>query len=599
MISQASEGAAKVSGDSLETLHWLYSIEQRAVIPIKWIVLLLALALVLIEDRSLLEKWEAPTLLGGYATINLFFSWLFIGRKIPVRDFRRWSLASLLADVVFVALMVLMTGHLESHFFVLFFFPVVRTASLFLHPFKKLGFDFLMTLLYLACAVPVAKAADPEVISAVVLRIALIWTVILTSSFLVQVLASQQARVFAINERLRYQSEQNREVLSSMTDAVMVFDPSQQLKICNRSAEDLLRKLMGVRLPVESGGYGQSPWNRYWQEPPHFFRQPSQSPLEGGEGEYRFWANLTPDLIATPIERLLEEIRFKSTGRVDSVSLTLEEKSGQKRSMVASAASIGREGETRFGWLVLLRDISEYKSLEAQLLTTERLAAVGRLAAGLAHELGNPLGIIKACANFLRKKLDAGSELSEEAEVLASESERCERILKQLLAFASQEQLRIVDIDLCEVVQRGLNLVAYQAPDTIETRLETTLSQAPVSTDENLLTQALVNLLLNAVQSISGKGSVTARLEPKDGEEWIIRIRDTGCGMGKETLARIFEPFYTTRQGGTGLGLAITQRIIHRLGGEITVQSEYGHGTEFTLVLPRRAESRDEGISNK
>lgn len=246
-----------------------------------------------------------------------------------------------------------------------------------------------------------------------------------------------------------------------------------------------------------------------------------------------------------------------------------------------------------------MRDISEYKSLEAQLLTTERLAAVGRLAAGLAHELGNPLGIIKACANFLRKKLDAGSELSEEAEVLASESERCERILKQLLAFASQEQLRIVDIDLCEVVQRGLNLVAYQAPDTIETRLETTLSQAPVSTDENLLTQALVNLLLNAVQSISGKGSVTARLEPKDGEEWIIRIRDTGCGMGKETLARIFEPFYTTRQGGTGLGLAITQRIIHRLGGEITVQSEYGHGTEFTLVLPRRAESRDEGISNK
>lgn len=596
MNTQTSETSRKVGGDSLETLHWLYSVEQRGVIPIKWMVLLLALSLVLIKDRTLLDEWKIPTLLGSYSLTNLIFTWLFIGRKIPVRDFRRWSLTSLLADVVFVALMVSLTGQLESHFFVLFFFPVVRTASMFLQPFKKLGFDFLMTLLYLACAVPIARVADPEVISAVVLRIALIWAVIMSSSFLVQVLASQQARVFAINERLRYQSEHNREVLSSMTDAVMVFDPSQQLKICNRSAEELLRRLMGVRMPVESGPFGPGLWNRYWEEPPKLLKETSRSPWEGGEGEYRFWANLTPDLIATPIERLLEEVRFKSTGRVDSVSLTLEEKSGQKRSMIASAISIGREGETRFGWLILLRDISEYKSLEAQLLTTERLAAVGRLAAGLAHELGNPLGIIKACANFLRKKLVAGSELSEEAEVLASEAERCERLLKQLLAFASQEQLRIVDVDLREVVQRALNLVAYQAPESIEVRLETGFSEAPASTDENLLTQALVNLLLNAAQSISGKGSVTASLESSKDDSWTIRIRDTGCGMGKETMARIFEPFYTTRQGGTGLGLAITQRIIHRLGGEITVQSEYGQGTKFTLVLPRRVEMRDTAV---
>ncbi len=581
------------SSDSLETLHWLYSVEQRSVIPTKWLIFLLAFPIILIEDRSQIARWEIISVLVFYALTNLLFSWLFLGRVVKVTHLRLWSVPSLVVDVLFVSLMTLFTGRLDSNFFYLFLMPILRSGALFQDPYKKLWSDILMTLVYLVCALPVNRLSDPDVTAMVALRVALIWGAILMSFFLVQVLTSQQQRIFAINERLRYQSEQNREVLSSMSDAVMVFNPSQQLRICNRSAEDLLRRLMGVRTPIEPSQVAQDLWNMYWLEPPHVFGDRSHPPWEGGEGEIKFWANLTPDLVAAPVERLLEEARFKPAGRVDSVPVVLEEKSGQKRSFIASVAAIGQTEEMRLGWLVLLRDISEYKSLEAQLLSAEKLAAVGRLAAGLAHELGNPLGIIKSCANYLKKKLEPGPGLIEEVDVLSSEAERCEKILRQLLAFASQEQLRLTDTDLRLVVTRAVNLVAYQAPERVTMHFESSLETAPCFTDENLLTQSFVNLLLNAVQSIEREGEVNVFLEAPSPDTWQVRIRDTGCGMGKETLARMFDPFYTTKPGGTGLGLAITQRIIHRLGGTITVRSDFGRGTEFTIQLPHKAEDRE------
>jgi signal transduction histidine kinase len=584
------------SSDSLETLHWLYSVEQRSVIPTKWLIFLLAFPIILIEDRDQLARWEIIAVLGIYAATNILFSWLFLGRVVKVMQLRLWSIPSLAVDVLFVSLMTLLTGRLDSNFFYLFLMPILRSGALFQNPYKKLWSDALMTLVYLGCALPINRVSDPEVTAMVALRVALIWGVILMSFFLVQVLTSQQKRIFAINERLRYQSEQNREVLSSMTDAVMVFDPSQQLRICNRSAEDLLRRLMGVRAPIEPSQVAQDLWNLYWLEPPRVFGDRSHPPWEGGEGEFKFWANLTPDLVAAPVEHLLEEARFKPAGRVDSVPVVLEEKSGQKRSFIASVAAIGQTEDVRLGWLVLLRDISEYKSLEAQLLSAEKLAAVGRLAAGLAHELGNPLGIIKSCANYLKKKLEPGSNLVEEVEVLSSEAERCERILRQLLAFASQEQLRLIDTDLRLVVTRAVNLVAYQAPERVAMDFESPFEIAPCYTDENLLTQAFVNLLLNAVQSIEREGEVKVILEAPSPDSWQVRIRDTGCGMGKETLARMFDPFYTTKPGGTGLGLAITQRIIQRLAGTIAVHSDFGHGSEFVIQIPHKAEDREATI---
>jgi signal transduction histidine kinase len=579
--------------DSLETLHWLYSVEQRSAIPIKWLVLLFAVSLILIEDRKLLEGYKVPAVLGGYTLCNILFTWLFLGRKIRVARFRRWSLVSLATDVLFVSLLILYTGGLQSELYFLIFLPILRSAALFQDPFKKLWCDILITFVYVLCAIAATQAKETESIALLALRVTLIWGVILTSSFLVQVLTSQQARIFAINERLRFQSEQNREILSGMTDAVLVFDPSQQLIICNRSAEELLGRLLGIRTLTDRKPFDQGRWQFYWMEPPRVFGDHRQTPWEGSDSDIKFWSNLTPDQIATPLERLLDEVRFRPDQRINGIPITLVERSEKRRSLIASVAAIGETPDARLGWMVLLRDISEYQALEAQLLTSEKLAAVGRLAAGLAHELGNPLGIIKSCANYLKRKVEPDSDLIEEAEVLASEAERCERILRQLLAFASQEQPHLNEIDLRELLEKSVNLVAYQTPESVSLAVSSDKELAPCYTDPDLLTQAFVNLLLNSVQAIEREGKVEVSLEQAPLDSWCIQIRDNGCGMGRETLSRIYDPFYTTKPTGTGLGLAITQRIIQRLDGVISVKSEHGHGTEFTIILPRRVETYD------
>jgi signal transduction histidine kinase len=582
--------------ESLESLHWLYSVEQRSVVPIKWLVLFLAVTLILIEDRELLFEAEIVAILGTYILTNILFTLLFVFRYLPVHRFRLASYASLAADLGLVSSLILFTGGLRSDFYFLFILLILRSAALFQDPKKKFMTDLGMTFVYLACVFyTLTDTKEEDFVVVLVFRITLIWGVMLMSWFLLQVLTSQQARIFAINERLRYQMEQNREVLSSMADAVMVFSPSLELRLCNPSAERLLSKVLGVANAYTSSEVEAFQRKHQWDRPPVVFGGKETHTWQGIGIRDAFWSDLTPDQIADPIERVLEEVRFKPDRRIYGQPLTLTEKTGVKRSLIASAAELGKGTEGRLGWMLLLRDISEFRSLEAQLISSEKLAAVGTMAAGLAHELGNPLGIIKSCANYLLKKTPEEAPHREELSVLSSEAERCERILRQLLTFASQDQLRLNEVDLRETLQKAINLVTYQATEKVRISLETEHEKLPSRTDENLLTQALVNLLLNAVESIENEGEVRVSLAETGPRERRIVVRDSGKGMGKETLARLFEPFYTTKPTGTGLGLSITQRIVQRLGGTISVRSEPGKGAKFTIDLPRDSEKALEG----
>jgi PAS domain S-box-containing protein len=577
--------------ESLETLHWLYSVEQRSVIPIKWLVLLLAVALILIQGHELIGRVEIVSILGAYTVTNSIFTGLFFSRILPVRRFRIASYLSLASDLLFVSTLIPFTGGLQSDFYILFILLILRSAALSQNATKKFVVDLIIIAVYFGCVFYTISWTKDEDVRKLAFRLTLLFAVVFMSWFLLQVLASQQARIFTINRRLLYQIAQNREVLSSMNDAVMVFSPSLQLKICNSAAENLIAALHGFRSPHEPEGGEEQHRDDLWRTPPSPFRETKTSTWEEEEARYKFWSDFPPDLIAKPLERLFEEVRFREDRRLYGQKITLQNKKGTKISLIASVAELGKGAQERLGWLLLLRDISEYQSLEEQLLTSEKLAAVGTLAAGLAHELGNPLGIIKSCARYLVKKLGPASEWVEETRVIASESERCEKILRQLLAFASQDQLQIDDVEVKELIRKTINLVAYQASESIEIVFDTDLETAPCRTDDNLLTQALLNLLLNAVDSIEREGNVEVKLSLDAKEGYLISIKDNGCGMGKESLARLFEPFYTTKKTGTGLGLSITQRIIQRLEGTISVRSEPGHGTIIFVALPRRIES--------
>lgn len=238
------------------------------------------------------------------------------------------------------------------------------------------------------------------------------------------------------------------------------------------------------------------------------------------------------------------------------------------------------------GYLFLLRDLGEIRRLQEQVRRNERLTALGNLAAGVAHEIRNPLSSIKGFATYLAGKVQGQDQ--DAARAMIQETDRLNRVVSELLEFARPGEMKLRDEDLAQVVERALRLVRADVKAkgvAVSFEQEGGLPRVPL--DPERFTQALLNLFLNAVQAMGQGGTlrILAAAEPETGSV-VLSITDTGHGMAAELVPDIFNPYFTTKSSGTGLGLAIVHRIIEAHGGEIKVESVVGQGTVFTLLLP-------------
>ncbi|CAH2032003.1 sensor histidine kinase [Trichlorobacter ammonificans] len=233
----------------------------------------------------------------------------------------------------------------------------------------------------------------------------------------------------------------------------------------------------------------------------------------------------------------------------------------------------------------------ERMRVEEQIRTTEKLASVGEMAAGLAHELNTPLGNIKALALLSRKELARGGcdpgALTADLDDIADQAAKCSGIIGGLLSFARRSAGRPADHDPAELVREALALVRLRAEQQqVTLRFEPQPSLPPLFVDADQLRQVFVNILLNAIDASPG-GNVAIGLVPAP-EELTITFRDTGCGIPDDQLDRIFDPFFTTKEvgQGTGLGLSVSYGMVQGMGGRIEVQSRPGAGSEFRVVVP-------------
>jgi two-component system NtrC family sensor kinase len=274
------------------------------------------------------------------------------------------------------------------------------------------------------------------------------------------------------------------------------------------------------------------------------------------------------------------------------------------------------------------------KQAQEELIRTEKLASVGRFAAGVAHEVGNPLGAILGYTSILEKNGIDREESKDYLRRIEKEIERINRIVRELLDFARPSKFEIHDVEINKVVEHTLSLISYQNIfKNIETRLELQPSLPMIKGDESQLSQVLINILLNAIDAMPEGGILGIKTEdlliengtddpfqqfhprrrrgdPKEsdysrlrkpdplstvlakfskGERLVrIRISDTGEGIEKENLERIFDPFFTTKEPdkGTGLGLSISLRIVESMEGKIRVESEVGKGSAFEIYFP-------------
>ena len=247
---------------------------------------------------------------------------------------------------------------------------------------------------------------------------------------------------------------------------------------------------------------------------------------------------------------------------------------------------------------------TEYrKKIEEQMIVTERLASLGTLAAGVAHEINNPLAIIRESTGWMKqlltkdelKNMPRRQDLEKALDKVEKSIERASRITHQLLGFARKSDYAISKVNLAELMEEAILLIAHETEKRNITMLwkmdspPVTVWSAPYE-----IRQAFVNLLTNAVHAIGCDGSITIGLEDM-GDQLAITVSDSGKGIPRENLNRIFEPFFSTKSPGegTGLGLFVTRGIVEKLGGTIEAESKIGQGSRFCIRLPKHQKQTD------
>jgi PAS domain S-box-containing protein len=237
--------------------------------------------------------------------------------------------------------------------------------------------------------------------------------------------------------------------------------------------------------------------------------------------------------------------------------------------------------------LVMLRDISERRRLQERLRKAERIAELGTVASGMAHEIGTPMNVILGRAEYLMERVTE-EPIKKGLQTIVSQVERITRVMNQLLTFARRKSPERRRLDLHQIVEGNLEIFQERlAKNHIKVETSVAASCPPVLADADQMSQVVINLVMNAIHAMPDGGMLRIALAPAD-EIVQLTIADTGHGIPREAIQRIFEPFFTTKEfgKGTGLGLTVVKDIVEEHQGSITVKSEPGAGTAFTILLP-------------
>jgi signal transduction histidine kinase len=297
-----------------------------------------------------------------------------------------------------------------------------------------------------------------------------------------------------------------------------------------------------------------------------------------GSGHIRSWLGI-PLVVK---ERILGMIALDRTARQP---FTAEESNLVQ--IFANQAAIAMENARLYS--DLQEQMDELTSAQAQLVQSAKLAAIGELAAGVAHELNNPLTSVLGFAEILQEDLQEEGSYHENLQTIVNEAHRARRIVRGLLDFARQTSPTRERVDVNEILQQTLNVIRYHLENSRITIEEDYAADLVfLLLDEGQLKQVFLNLISNAAQAMP-RGGTLSLCTAQVGEEVAVSVSDTGPGIPRHKLVRIFDPFFSTKPSGTGLGLSISLGIVQEHGGRITVESEVGQGSTFTVWLPMEA----------
>lgn len=270
--------------------------------------------------------------------------------------------------------------------------------------------------------------------------------------------------------------------------------------------------------------------------------------------------------------------------------LTVRRNGGSELPLGISISMLREDDGEKNGIITVFQDLTEVRNMQERVRKADRLAAIGELSAGIAHELRNPLASISGSIEMLAQELDLNGENRRLMELIIKESDRLDRIITDFLEFARLRTPAKEDVSVEEVIEEMVVLLKNNAG--IKTSIMTYIehdTRYSLSADEEQIKQVLLNLAINACDAMKQAGAMTITSKTRHDGSLAITFGDEGEGISQEAMDRLFEPFFTTKEGGTGLGLAIANKIVEAHGGSIEVGNRDGGGAEVEIIFPREA----------
>jgi two-component system sensor histidine kinase PilS (NtrC family) len=493
-------------------------------------------------------------ILSGAAVLLALFH-VLIGRRLPAK---LEAYVQIFGDLGIVTVLVYASGGPDSVFNFLYLavigaaaFLLFRTGAVLVASAAAVLYGSVVQLLAYGILPPpplspVSDWGGARVRYNLAITVAGFYAVAFMLSYLSEKLRSARQELTLRQRALQRLQHLHGNVIATMSSGLLTTDAGQRITFINRAGGDLLGvdPARAAGRPLSEVGFSFSPES---------------------------W----------------ERIRERSRGR-EGYRDEIEIARGHERRVLGFSLRGLRDAEGEEGTLILFQDLTDMKKLEREARFHSQLAAVGELAAGIAHEIRNPLASISGSVQVLSNELSVGSAERRLMEIIVSESNRLSKILEDFLRFVRPQERRVARFNVAETVREVLDL--FRLSDEISDAHRIEVDVDPPSSelvgDRDQIRQIIYNVAKNAVRAMDAGGTLTVVGREDDG--WYrIRFSDTGRGMSEEELSGLFTPFSTAFDGGTGLGMAIVRRIVEDHGGAIDAESRPGEGTTVSVLLPR------------
>ena len=540
------------------------------------IILTLLLTITILFQLSKKQFFFIPLTNNLYYFIGIFYLVTIVYALLlrKVKDLYRFAFAQIVIDHLFIASLIYFTGGRESFFPITYIFSIIASSTIFYKrgalfsaSFSSLLYGLLLLLQLHRWINPLGEPSiyDPsQVFYSLIIYMATFYIVAFLSGAISEELKKKKKEL--IQKQVDYNQLEafNQNIVQSLDSGLLTIDLHGNINFLNRTAEKILNRDKGTL--KDTSIYDLFP----------------------------------------RINEVVEQVKMKvpeSSSDYQRYETLLTNHDGKRIYLGFSISPLTDPEGSLIGHTLIFQDITKFKEMEDQMKRVDKMAAVGALAAGMAHEIRNPLASLSGSIQMLRAELTLDESQQHLMEITLRESERLNALITDFLLFAQPPQSHKILYPVQKILEETLDLFIHSPSfrDGIRVLRPNPQEETRVWIDPDQMKQVFWNLFINAAQSMSNGGEIQVKLgrgnaqgiagpslssQLKD-KEWVkISITDSGSGIAPEEKEKIFEPFFTTKENGTGLGLSVVHKIVENHKGLIKVDSALGRGSTFSIFLP-------------